>query len=99
MSTRTIAVDLVLENIHILLCLNHTKYKSQILAGIALTLVHTMSSTITCPDKSIASAELMTDPEKAAPDLEHVTPEPTGSTRAIYGIKASTRRMCSARLP
>ncbi|KAG9707501.1 hypothetical protein KCU73_g17635, partial [Aureobasidium melanogenum] len=47
-----------------------------------------MSSTITFPDKSIASAELMNDPEKAASDLEHVTPEPTGSTRAIHGIKA-----------
>ncbi|KAH0366122.1 hypothetical protein KCU65_g5558, partial [Aureobasidium melanogenum] len=47
-----------------------------------------MSTTVPCPEKSIASAELMTDPEKPASDLELGTPEPTTSTRAIRGIKA-----------
>ncbi|KAG9984867.1 major facilitator superfamily transporter, partial [Aureobasidium melanogenum] len=47
-----------------------------------------MSPSVTCPEKSIASAQLTTDPEKAAPNLEHRTPEATGSTRAIHGIKA-----------
>ncbi len=92
MSTRTIARNSVRAKTHLYLAQSYNTRARFSLGLLFLSFANV--PIVTCPEYCLV--ELMTDPEKAASNLDLGTPEPTGSTRAIHSIKASIWMMCSA---